>query len=414
MIVRKTMIIAVFASVLILTAHVVLAKVVECTSLQQSVVQAAVNTCVDGDTVLLPEGNATWTTLSSGAPSVSVIGKAITIIGAGIDKTVITGATGTAWLDVPILIDNAKNGLARLSGMTFKGTSPDFGVIYIDRTPTFRIDNCKFQDIGKRGITARSSLGVIDHCSFLGAINGGINVIGASDGGDAKWKEPLSLGSSNAVYVEDCIFDFGHSANDGAIDCYAGGSYVFRHNTVVNMEMGSHGLDSVANTRSTFSVEIYDNTYTADMSVFRAIYLRGGTGVVFNNTFSSNYQIALQVANYRTCLPYSWGLCDGANPLDGNQPGMQGYPCRDQIGRATNQTLQPFYEWNNTKNGTNVNVSVYIHSGCSNPSPLDHIKENRDYYNDTPRPGYTPYTYPHPLAAVSSAQPSPPVHLRIK
>ena len=26
-----------------------------------------------------------------------------------------------------------------------------------------------------------------------------------------------------------------------------------------------------------------------------------------------------------------------------------------------------------------------------------HIQENRDFYNDTPRPGYTPYVYPHPL-----------------
>ena len=30
--------------------------------------------------------------------------------------------------------------------------------------------------------------------------------------------------------------------------------------------------------------------------------------------------------------------------------------------------------------------------------PSDIIKENRDYYHNTPKPGYTPYIYPHPLA----------------
>ena len=29
--------------------------------------------------------------------------------------------------------------------------------------------------------------------------------------------------------------------------------------------------------------------------------------------------------------------------------------------------------------------------------PSDIIKVNRDYYHNTPKPGYTPYIYPHPL-----------------
>jgi len=27
----------------------------------------------------------------------------------------------------------------------------------------------------------------------------------------------------------------------------------------------------------------------------------------------------------------------------------------------------------------------------------NHLQENRDFYNDRPKPGYTPYVYPHPL-----------------
>ncbi len=76
-----------------------------------------------------------------------------------------------------------------------------------------------------------------------------------------------------------------------------------------------------------------------------------------------------------------------------------GYPCYDQIGRGTNsgpgtpQTLDPLYEWGNTLNG--ANADVVVHWGC--PEVTLHIQENRDFYNDTPRPGYQPHPYPHPL-----------------
>ena len=35
--------------------------------------------------------------------------------------------------------------------------------------------------------------------------------------------------------------------------------------------------------------------------------------------------------------------------------------------------------------------------------PSDIIKENRDYYRNTPKPNYTPYRYPHPLVSQSEA-----------
>ncbi len=83
---------------------------------------------------------------------------------------------------------------------------------------------------------------------------------------------------------------------------------------------------------------------------------------------------------------------------DGNEE-PDGYPCYDQIGRSTDsgpgtpQAQEPLYAWNNTLNGAKADVTV--HWGCSDVAV--HIQENRDFYNDTPRPGYTPYPYPHPL-----------------
>ena len=56
------------------------------------------------------------------------------------------------------------------------------------------------------------------------------------------------------------------------------------------------------------------------------------------------------------------------------------------------QALEPCYSWNNihSPGGEHINFSPA-------PSSSATLLQGRDYYNDTPMPGYTPYTYPHPL-----------------
>jgi hypothetical protein len=112
----------------------------------------------------------------------------------------------------------------------------------------------------------------------------------------------------------------------------------------------------------------------------------------------------MDVTNYRSDESYPpWGRCDGSSPWDENQPGGNGYACLDQIchifGASTggSNALQGLYEWGNTHDGNNVNITVTAHSADL------HIKANRDYFNDTVRPGYVPYTYPHPLQKASAA-----------
>jgi hypothetical protein len=39
------------------------------------------------------------------------------------------------------------------------------------------------------------------------------------------------------------------------------------------------------------------------------------------------------------------------------------------------------------------------------------IVANVHYFNDTPKPGYTPFTYPHPLTLLGSTNPPPPTIL---
>jgi hypothetical protein len=59
--------------------------------------------------------------------------------------------------------------------------------------------------------------------------------------------------------------------------------------------------------------------------------------------------------------------------------------------RWLHQVREGCYSWNNvyTPNGHHINWRP------SSPGLLEH----RDYFSNTPLPGYTPYTYPHPLAS---------------
>jgi hypothetical protein len=392
------------------------ARVIAAASCARQDVQEAIDAAQDGDTVLLPAGAATWTPLDARTPSVLISGKMITLQGAGMDKTVITDGSPHAWASLALVIRGAGRPF-RVTGVTFrKGTDArGANAISIADSRDWRVDHCRFDYNGSGGalFSYGDSFGVIDNCTIVRAYT----AINSNGRGDASWKMPLSLGTADAVYIEDCTFiDVGP---DGPTDAYAGARYVFRHNAVTKTDavdsiggVGHHGFDS-GGYRSTFSCEVYGNTFTGDGWLFGRS--RGGTGVIFDNTVTGKVGFYLLVY-YRSSdredikrLCSGWGpMCDGTNPLDGNED-ETGYPGRDQPGRATDagpgtpQLLEPVYEWGNTLNGEDADLQPQDLGGRS----LDHIKEGRDFYNDTKRPGYRPYPYPHPLR--SQWPPLPPM-----
>jgi hypothetical protein len=391
-------------------------SVIYAASCSQEDVQAAVDAAGDGDFVLVPAGHCTWTTPLASTPAVEISGKGITIQGAGVGQTVITDATGSTWRQTPFWVEGLEGHPFRITGFTFTGQPSAQGIIMIEGTcKNFRIDHCRFEDIDGRSIMVSGhTYGVIDHCTFIQPHGQGVWV---GDGrgdppGSTSWNEAMSYGTADAVFIEDCTFIWG-SGGDGAADCTDGGRYVFRYNVLEGIGPGNHGMDS--RPRSCLQMEIYNNTFNlAPHSVYRAIQSRGGSAVVFNNTIygdEDTYRVPIGLSSYRSCCyagapctpgsAPSHGTCDGTNPLDGNtepQEVYKGWPCKDQIGRGTSQSSEPFYEWNNTKNGVDVNITLHEGPpGCIDPQPSDHVKEGRDYYNDTERPEYTPYVYPHPL-----------------
>jgi hypothetical protein len=104
-----------------------------------------------------------------------------------------------------------------------------------------------------------------------------------------------------------------------------------------------------------------------------------------------------------------WGACDGTSSYDQNSDGGTGYACIDQVGRGAgtllsgypplpaawpNEQLEPVYSWNNTFNGA---PGLLILGSV-------HVQAGRDYFDNTPLPGYVPYPYPHPLTQADAGQ----------
>jgi hypothetical protein len=410
------------------------------TTPSQQDVQEAVNRAGDGDTVVVPAGESTW------ASEVVVPGsKSLILLGAGIGATVITGPN-------PFWIDGREGKRFRLSGFTIRGTGVGWKprIRITGTSKAFRIDHIQFEgDLDNWGIGVDGfTYGVIDHCRFVGASPGqSVYVFDTTArSGMDSWNRPLSLGSGQAVYVEDCDFDFAlYAPGKPSIDSRSGGRYVFRHNRVRNQDAGHHDAETQYQ-RGTFSWELYENTFEYDQPLWASLNMRGGTGVLFNNRFSApaftsgtplyltSYRSLDQghgVPWYEACDPVRDYMCEDCRSncvsdqdcspgvscvqIDGHEDDT-GYPCRDQVGRTSDgdgdsiQDRAPAYEWNNTNLEGTVEYDWYVPEGAR-----QHIQETRDFVQNTPMPGYVPYPYPHPLQAPEAmASPAAPSGLKVR
>lgn len=394
-----------------------------------------------GDTVIIPADDATWTENIT-------ITKGIYLRGAGIGLTNITDSItkdgtddscpilafwpGDEYLDISgfTLIGDAADptvpepiiynkGYLVLSSTTDQSAYPNGNVrihdIRVDpaHQPFLRTENCVY--------------GVMDRVTY---IQGARNIIGeiyhptcfSSEWGDGSWANEIDWGGPGAFYVENCTIN--HATTGSAhytLDQFKGSRTVYRYNTFNNCTISSHGTETGLRFRGMRHFEIYENSFVYDGStgVDTNMYLRGGTGVVFNNTVTGAttavaWNTFIKFSNFRSLDSYiPWGKCDGFSAYDQNQEGEDGYRCVDQIGAGTSNligndptgppvnkptpeawvenTLDPAYVWNNDIGGTPTWGDV---------AGEVHILENRDFYEDTPRPGYTPFQYPHPLVAI--------------
>lgn len=423
----------------------VYSAIITATDCSQTEVQKAITSAVDGDTVFIPSGACTWTT------SVSWSNKNINVLGAGIDKTVINGN------ETKFKIINTTKSSFRISSMNLVGEfgsavislRNDSGKVY---SKGWRIDHIRFKYGGSSSntnafVVIGVNWGLVDNCIFdTAGIGKGYAIMTqyAYYQGEASLQPPnsgyyahslpINLGTDEAIYIEDCTVNFtGAKQGTGSFvfnQAY-GGNLVLRHNYIKGTYLQNHSARM--NDRGAVSFEIYNNNFLGD-TFYRPALFRSGTGVIFNNTVSgysgtNNFNID----NQRTCLEFTgtFDRCDGTNTYDGNTKGEYGWPCVDQIGRGQGQlgaqVSMPLYGWNNGSTPTcasggecdnsslislNANFDLCISSVPPNLSthlkttgdPAPHSGGIVDYVNNgsTPKPGYNPFVYPHPLRKIDT------------
>jgi len=387
-------------------------------------IQTGIDTIVaaGGGTVYIPAGTFTF---NPNTVNITFTTVPINIIGAGIGITTLQETTlpayaATSSMFKRVWIGQNYNGSAvRISGISFvgfvdtnNGSSLDDwneqanNAIAIKCTQDFRIDHCSFQnfcgsaiytDVNTGGTYKLVNRGVIDHCTFdnpyrdalqphnaTGAYYslGGYGIIVVQD--SFTWTPNIQslLGNyyptttvngllePQPTYIEDCNF----SRNRHAVAATGEGYYVVRNCHFEKAFYASCDLHPTSR-----GYELYGNTFNlTDQSYSNgqcsALQIAGGGGVTWNNTviLASPYPNAMVVRllNVGSSPPYD---------------------------------VEQFYIWNNTAkwdNGTLINFNSRVGNEGGYTVNVNYFLRAPDMTNDSFT--YTAYTYPHPLAVISS------------
>ena len=213
-----------------------------------------------------------------------------------------------------------------ISGLRFEGVADegsrgkDVGVL-LDDAQDFRVDHSYFAHMGFAGVrTNGTSRGVVDHCSFyaeykpaIGTDGYGVAVYGTNALTGVALGQQSPGGIPEATVVEDSRF----SLCRHAIASNKGGRYVFRNNYVtsgvVAHAIDAHGAEFGLAVGGEW-IDVHDNLIEQPDHGLPfydgwAIRIRGGAGVVWNNTLRG-YRLGVELTEETTqrCGPVSiWG-----------------------------------------------------------------------------------------------------------
>jgi len=373
-----------------------IAKTINAADCSRNSVASAISTASSGDTILIPAGSCTganrWTS------PITISKQNLTIEGAGSSLTTIqANNTSYSSSDAPIFSTSGSsaNGL-RVTGIHFLYGTKTFnftGTGGTSITRDFRIDHCKFTGNYMALFTySGAARGVVDNCEFIDSYGA---VIFGDNSASAKF--PMTLGDENAVFFEDnTITDNGGTPH--FIASRLGSRYVIRHNDFHWFSydpIDAHDDYEGPTSRGSFTWEVYNNKfYTNTNTPDRLIHMRGGQGVIWGNYVQYNAAFFIYLTSYMIC----WGQCSYGESS-----------CNDMINHT--------YVWGNKRNcGSNMEScpsgTAWVTTDDCWETERDPLVVGRDYYN-TQMPGYTPYTYPHPLRNSAVSTPQPPKNVKI-
>lgn len=393
-------------------------------------VQTAINSASNGDTVVIPNGSCTWTSGISTSKQITITGQTkgnvILTHNAG-SGTLLALATGPSFSTVVsnlnFLVTGGTGNYLSIGGSVTDKVPlvhnnyfnlPDFQLLHAIHL--MRNGAVVYQNTFE-SLTVRGSLG------SGGAGSGALDIV---SGDSTSWTTASTMGTGDTngtanVYIEDNVFT---NIYLQAIDCSENARTVIRHNTFNDSGFVCHGADTgIYGARHT---EVYDNTFVFHASgVINGItyplamnwwfYVRGGTGVITGNAMPN-------------IISQMWGNKSEVNFIvqqlhrnAGPNACTTVYPAFHQIGQSHNGTSlfrEPLYIWGNSGTGfpESPAKSDYTPDECGHDyttyTTANWVQSGRDYITGSAKPGWTRYTYPHPLRA--PATPPAPSNLTIR
>jgi hypothetical protein len=375
------------------------AATISASSCSQSHVLTAVSSASNGDIVQVPPGTCSWSGLS--------ISKPIHLKGAGVGKTKITISGNN--------VTKQAGGLIRITDFSFSKSgggneSKGFNVAgsWKNAQPIIFANN-DFT-ISNSGLFRLSVAGgvIIANNSFTGGVDDSfIQPKDSVDSGNS-WGTADTLGTKDTTgtmnhYIETNTFYGG--ANQG-IDCDDSARCVYRHNTLTYSSFNTHGM--ATSPQGVRHFEVYNNRFihqggtSATANQSWAIWIRGGTGVIYNNQIDD---LAGSYWGNKPELKFTIRGAEDARP-QGSCSNVK-YPVPRQFGQSHNGSsyvTDPIHIWGNT--GT---VTMDAGWNWGNPCGLafsNFFQWGRDIINSgSAKPGYVAYTYPHPLTQGGSTPP---------
>jgi hypothetical protein len=346
--------------------------------------QAAVGRARNGSIIQLPAGNFTW----GHKRDRLYLARAVTLQGAGTNQTIITlphdsqdyYGNGVITFMAPATVKNLQIAASDSPATAFTGAANGWritGVLCDNRWGPYYVQTTGY--------------GLIDHCTFVGA-NGSDEMIFCY-GPANSWQTLDSLGTTNAVVIEDCRF----TGSGYVCDANANARIVVRFCTITGpIKIDGHGVASDTPPRAVRQMEAYDNHWTSkgQGGAWDSLEIRGGTGIFFNNAVDDNTFLGRGIIQLK-----EYG-CLAAWPNFGKVfQTPKDYPIKDQVGVGKDPKAggsDPAYLWNNTKAGAPQTLSwaeipggaLAQYAGAAGQASAtftmqDLIKADRDYFNQT-------------------------------
>lgn len=294
---------------------------------------------VDGDTYTIDPGTYSW----GDASDFLEITKGVTIKGSGQGVTIIEDdRTGSQ--QQTVLFRLVSGQVSRLSDLTMRRGARDTGIAVPNgaievwgvpaedpntSTARFAIERIHFDytPTGDMICADYAAMGVIADClvdddNRLLHSRWNRYSDGTIDNGDYAFTIGPQFSSDKFVFVEDCTVDYTGFYNVGICDGWEGARQVIRHNTLINSGWSNHGAET-GDGRSGSVLIVHDNDFSiaaGGSTTFAAGLYRGGTGLVYDNTYTGYTSTSFNLQAFRFIGPDlgGWGEADGTRSWDNN------------------------------------------------------------------------------------------------